>query len=307
MNNEGYQVFCPYCGGEVQIGDTHCIHCNSNLPERLIVGKPSKNTNFQADRFGEISKEPMLEEVAKVAESKGTTNKVYRESGRFGSNKRKYFSMFLMLVLGAAVAVLIMFFIGQVKLYDKDNEISEMAKRIDSQTSELETLKAESNSQIEEIRQLEEDVKVKESTLSKRDSTIKELQSTLDKKNSEISDLQKKVNSLTLQSVAYIKIRDTVKNGNIGYASQALHANQGIVYLKKNGDAKNIQVTWDVNINKTLYWQCDDMNVVVPEWDMKWNNHVTGLVVSPREKGVAIVRIYNDLNSEEFHIIVIVS
>ncbi len=133
-----------------------------------------------------------------------------------------------------------------------------------------------------------------------------ELTETIASQNSTISSQKNKIDLLDEKSGYYDTISKELSYGNVGYASNNFRVSEGIILVDKNEKSRKFTLTtsWGGGGNISVSYSGYSAKV---SFDNDSRNNSTKMTVEPRYEGVTVVKFSNDVNSQTFKMIIIVT
>lgn len=98
----------------------------------------------------------------------------------------------------------------------------------------------------------------------------------------------------------------SLNNASIGHISNEFHVTKGTVVLSKDDDGKQITLTTDWRNGASIETSYEGTSATLEFDNNRWYEKTTMTIV-PRHPGVTIVTFSNDLNSERFKVLLIVT
>lgn len=142
-----------------------------------------------------------------------------------------------------------------------------------------------------------------EKQLFEQSEVIREQASDISKQASEIS-------SLTVKADRFDAVREFLSSGNAGYSSNNFCVDQSIIVVSKNDTDRKFTLTAHWEGGGTVSYAYDSILSVRPATisfdSSSWKTSTT-VSILPKYEGVVIVTFENDVNSETFRILIIVT
>lgn len=131
--------------------------------------------------------------------------------------------------------------------------------------------------------------------------------------NSIIDDLEKqaktndaKIAALENKAAYYDDICDFLNNGNIGYAADNFNTDKSVILVKKSDTSMKVTLTAYWGDGGTVSASSSSSSADVVFDDDSWDETTT-LTVEPHTEGVSIITFSNDVDSDTFNILIIVT
>ena len=310
MKDEGV-VFCLACGGKNRLGKKYCDFCGKELPKDITSAALSGTEEGGKMEWSESPKTPGSKKET-VVKRRGISEKKPGQPVSPPQSRSKAPLIAIYVLLGIALVLMVALLVG-------GRSTRELSSRASAMEEENAALKDKVSSGEEAVNKLEDTVKELEKSIQSRDESIsdlekkvknlesekKKLNDSLTSKDRTISNRDKSIAEMRPDSEAYQHILTAALSGNVGYASSQLYAETGLVAFHVGDSAKSIAVTWKKN--GTIYCQTYIGGLSASgDWNKSWSNYTTHLILTPHEEGITIFRIYNDADSEEFFLIILV-
>lgn len=145
----------------------------------------------------------------------------------------------------------------------------------------------------DEIADLKSDLKKTEAKYNDLQDEYDELEALYDSADTASSDLW---------DICYYADYD-----NIGYSSDTFHADKAIIVLSEDDYYAGITLTVAFDQAATVSLSVDGSSADVNFDEDTWEGDTTTLSVEPLERGVTLATFTNDINSESFSVIIIVT
>ena len=133
-----------------------------------------------------------------------------------------------------------------------------------------------------------------------------ELTETITSQNSTISSQKNKIDLLDEKSGYYDTICKELSYGNVGYASNNFRVSEGIILVDKKEKSRKFTLTTSWGGGGNISVSYSGYSAKVSFDNDSWNNS-TKMTVEPRCEGVTVVKFSNDVNSQTFKMIIIVT
>ena len=138
-------------------------------------------------------------------------------------------------------------------------------------------------------------------------SDLKKAEAKYDDLQDEYDDLEDLYDSADSASADLADICYYARYNNIGYASDAFHADKAVIVLSEDDYDETLTLTLAVDTAVTVSYNLEGDSADVSFDEDTWEGDTTTLTVSPLEKGVTLLSFSNDVNSETFSVIIIVT
>lgn len=138
-------------------------------------------------------------------------------------------------------------------------------------------------------------------------SDLKKAEAKYDELKDEYDELEGLYDSADSASVDLADICYYAQYNNIGYASDAFHTDKAVIVLSEDDYDETLTLTLAADTAVTVSYDLEGYSADVSFDEDTWEGDTTTLTVSPLEKGVTLLSFYNDLNSETFSVIIIVT
>ena len=138
-------------------------------------------------------------------------------------------------------------------------------------------------------------------------SDLKKAEAKYDELKDEYDELEGLYDSADSASVDLADICYYAQYNNIGYASDAFHTDKAVIVLSEDDYDETLTLTLAVDTAVTVSYDLEGYSADVSFDEDTWEGDTTTLTVSPLEKGVTLLSFYNDVNSETFSVIIIVT
>ena len=254
-------IKCPSCGTEFAEGTMFCNECGARLDEAETVTTPEASA-FQtqdepqepvipaAEEHQETKKEARMREKAEKEAAKLQAKidkksvKMAEKAARKAERKKRNIW---------AIVLMVLFFAGMCYLgwilgyeYLNENGLKAQNDNLTSQNAELQeevdNLEATVSEQKETIAANEESFKTEQDSAS---SKIDELSDKLVGAEEKIGQLQDKLDECEDSVEAYGALTEALSAGEIGYSSEKLYADHGVVLMKKSSKGFDVEIFTD--------------------------------------------------------------
>lgn len=315
--DENKTVICPSCGTEHPEGTMFCNECGARLDEGFSeTAVPSDSTPEDIPVLQVQEDIPVIEEVTPVipvAEEHKETKKEARQrekaekeaaklqakidkkavkmaekaARKAERRKRNIWAIFLMIIFFAGMCYAGWNLWGQ---YNENKALNETNETLTEQNEELQeevdTLSAKVEEQDQTIAKNAEDFQAEKDS---SDSQIDELSEKLVGAEEKIEQLQGKLDECEEKVGAYDELIKALGAENIGYYSEKLYADNGIVMMKSSAVGYDVEIFCDGKIE--LAAESGDTYASAELTD---GDHGEKYVsITPIEEGVAVFKIGN--------------
>ena len=330
--DENRTMICPSCGTELPEGTPFCHECGLRLDTVIPDAPADIVTEETAPAAEELASEPagteeivpaesVIPEAETVTESKqdrrarekaekeaakaqakadeaaakaqAKADKVAAKAAakaarRAERRKRNIWAIFLMVIFFAGMCYIGWEYIGQRQ-----------------ENKELQAVNAGLE---QDIAGLKEDVEEREKTIAENEETyaaaedehadaVKDLNDKLDACQDKIDELQKTVEKVQEKADQADELIEALDSENIGYASETLFANHGIVVMKRSSKG------YDVVITSKGGYEIECVSGTSAEAAVSESNEDV-VIFSPKEYGVSVFKVTG--KDDVLHIVVIV-
>lgn len=141
-----------------------------------------------------------------------------------------------------------------------------------------------------------------QSTITARDNRIKQMEKTT-------SDLQRKnaaAEGLQWKADAFDEISSAVQFGKLGYASNRFHASESVIIVSTAQENRKFTLTANWPNGGTVSVDYSSFAATVDFDKDSWTTS-TPMTITPHRAGVTTVTFSNDVNSETFQIVIVVT
>lgn len=322
--------FCQYCGArvirtsEISPADLQVekavaapseISLLEELPVNAAADVPAQQESVEASTEGSAvspvlvvpevdhDEEAPLEAAPPVGKEGKTPQYCTRCGGLIdpvtkkcpGCGKRHFFAgepipiLFLSLALVAAIGLNIaQFVIGQ----DRSKKAAELGQTVSAQEAIIDKQKIT--------------ISEREATISEQGATIRGQEATISKQKNTIEDLESARQIYKERADEFSLICRELQTGNLGYASNNFHADESVIVVSKSQENRKFTLT--------AYWKNGgtvrlDFSGSSADVDFDKNSWTTStpVTIDPRWEGVTVVTFSNNVNSERFKVIIIVT
>lgn len=138
-------------------------------------------------------------------------------------------------------------------------------------------------------------------------SDLKKAEAKYDELKDEYDELEGLYDSADSSSDDLADICYYAQYNNIGYASDAFHTDKAVIVLSEDDYDETLTLTLAVDTAVTVSYNLEGSSADVSFDEDTWEGDTTTLTVSPLEKGITLLTLSNDLNSETVSVIIIVT
>lgn len=153
------------------------------------------------------------------------------------------------------------------------------------------------------LRQQLDDIKAE---ISELNSTISDQKDTIAEQKKTISSQKTTISSLTKKAGYYDDICDELSSGDIGFAANNFKSDQSVIVVRKNEKNRKFTLTanWSSGGNVSVDYSSYAAYV---EFDNESWYTSTTMTVVPQSVGVTVVTFTNDVTSDRFKVLIIVT
>lgn len=144
------------------------------------------------------------------------------------------------------------------------------------------------------------------STISSQKDTIADQKKTISSQKNTISSQKTTISTLTKKAGYYDDICDELDSGDIGFAANNFKSDQSILIVRKNEKNRKFTLTANWSNGGTVSVDYSSYAAYVEFDSDSWYTSTTMTVV-PRSVGVTVVTFTNNVNSDRFKILIIVT
>ncbi len=282
---------CTKCGMPVPDDSDYCQYCGSIIqPLKEAARKEQMYYQWQHD-------EPTIKQESASQKSEKNNNGITNNFGDTDVCKTKKLKncrakqIIVSVVVAICIITLATLNVLQYKRHQEEEkqlaELKESYSEIYKNYSDQETI----------ILTQKETIEKQSSKLSEKDKEIAQKDQKLKTQKNQISSLEKKADY-------YTTISSALKYGNIGYAASNFNCSQSIVLVKK-GETQKITLTanWNNGGSVTISRSTSAASI---DFDQNSWTYSTTLSIKGNSVGISVVTFSNNVNSQQFKIIVIV-
>ena len=158
------------------------------------------------------------------------------------------------------------------------------------------------NDNITELRTKNEK---QQKTISDQESTITELYEKIDDLKTENTSLHLSNTIYSIESEWFHDICDYLSSGTIGYAASNFCVDESVVLVHLDEGLHKTKLTAHWNNGGTIFFRTQGSCATIDYEDESWRTS-TNLIIDPSYKGVMEVTFYNDVDDNDFKMIIIV-
>ena len=262
------KVVCPKCKQELPKDSQFCHFCGANLKNAMTSKPVSQAADATSKMQVTAQNSGVSDRLHQARESDVRANKPQVTTYQQASKSENTYRVLLWVMVVLVAACL------GVALYQNI-----------SMRNQLDTLLIENN----ELK----------NTVSEQSETISEQKTTISKNLTKISNLQKKADS-------FDDICESLQYANIGTAAYNFKADESIIVVRKNETDRKFTLTAHWGSGGTVSVSYSS-NAASLDFDKdSWSSTVK-MTVNPRNVGATVVTFSNDVNSDKFKILIIVT
>lgn len=135
---------------------------------------------------------------------------------------------------------------------------------------------------------------------------VSELEATVEKQTNTINSQKKTISNLKPKATNYDDICSSLKYGNIGYAAYNFKSDESIIVVRKNERDRKFTLTANWSSGGSVGVSYSSTAATVSFDKDSWYTSTT-MTVKPRSVGATVVTFTNDVNSDSFKILIIVT
>ena len=265
-------MFCTTCGKKLEEGTKFCIYCGAKQEDAPAPAAESAVTAPVYESTASVEESPAPEAPAfETPTPKAPSFDVPPVAPVFDEAPAKKEGKGKKIALIAVIGVLILALIG-LNAYQYFVMAPKTADKLDDAKSDL-----------------------------------KKAEAKYDELKDEYDELEGLYDSADSASVDLADICYYAQYNNIGYASDAFHTDTAVIVLSEDDYDETLTLTLAVDTAVTVSYDLEGYSADVSFDEDTWEGDTTTLTVSPLEKGVTLLSFYNDVNSETFSVIIIVT
>ena len=296
--DENKTVICPSCGTEHKEGTVFCNECGVKLDGSIPPAGPGpavpppppelkpaeENVIPAAEAHQETKKEARLREKAEKEAAKNqakadkkAVKQAERAARKAERKKRNIWAIVLMVLFFAGMCYLGWNLLGQISA---NKALTSANTDLTAQVAELEETVKE---QEETIAANEESYTSEQETAS---SKIDELSGKLVTAEEKIGQLQDKLDEFEESVEAYSELTEVFNGGNVGYSSEKLYADNGVVIMKKSSKGFDVEIFSDGKFS----FECVSGKSAEAE-ETEGESGETYITFTPAEYGVSVFKV----------------
>ncbi len=138
-------------------------------------------------------------------------------------------------------------------------------------------------------------------------SDLKKVEAKYDELQDEYDDLEELYYSADSASADLLDICYYASYYDLGYASDAFHTDKSVIVLSEDGYEDTLTLTCVYDTAVTVSFETEGYCAEVNFDEDTWEGDTTTLTVSPQERGVMLLTFSNDVSSDVFSVIIIVT
>lgn len=280
-------MLCPKCGKELKDGSKFCQFCGSKMEAEPVV----------------IPQEAVT--VAPPVQEKRST----------GSGAK------VGLIVVAVVAVLLLAlnavqYFGLIDL--KSPPVEDLKAQLSSSEAEVEELegkleesKLECEAALAAVSNMQMESNELNKELNAKDEELADLNALIEELEDEIwvleNDLTASGEDSAFLRANYEKLIKALSGGTLGRASDKFKVDKGYIVLKKSSSPVTVTMTADFNTYVTVTTNRTGSAAEMNFNESSWSGTTTTLTVTPKSVGVTTVKFSNNVDSQTFTVLIIVT
>ena len=153
-------------------------------------------------------------------------------------------------------------------------------------------------------------IAAKELTLKENEQVILDKETTIKNQNATISEQESTIKSLNGKVSLYDDLLKALNQNNLGHASNQFFASESVIVLNKSKRNHQFALTadfWEPLSVFASYSPAQSPSASVSFDEDIWDTNSTTLTVEPHHKGITTVTFSNDINSQTFKLVILVT